>query len=362
MHGRYLNMRKNILIALLAITLAPLVACEKSQDTSSSAPTSSTPSSTPISYETLDGFYQPEQAPRDYENITPLDLKDGDNNTIILVDHAMTNSNWESKTSGSVSISVLGQKMVQDVSSFNIKINNDSVNHAVTTKSNGNVGLAVDLNTAVISYASPDTTYRTISTPSGTAGTMFQHDENTGLVEVKNGGFGSNNWESVANFPMFLEKVGRPTWSFSSYYLPDASAVKSTELLSETESSSTFKVTLNVDPKSGTDAAKYYVNQMKNMTSTVGGLNITIKSMVATLEIPNDSFRPTSMKVEETYTGGLSGMEGDLFSVTNSLTVNFTYFEDADKTEEEMLDELNDPYQKAIFLNAKNGETAPALD
>lgn len=332
-------MRKvNIAAALCALLSLGLIGCNGTSASTSSSSSNSTSN-------TNAGFYLPGQAPVDYEGLTPGDLADGDLTLFTRVDHLMTNSDFLSESKGQVTVSILGSEgMVQDVCSFNISVGNQSLNHAVTTYNSGSVGISFDLNSGVIAYADPtQLTYRTIST-SGATLDMFDYYDDGWRCVIAEEAWGTSEYETLANLQLFLYDIGRPTWVFSSYYVPDTSAILSTTLIRQEDDTLTYRIVFNTDESRGTNAATYYQYQMSKMTAGVGALEVDIKSLQMDLVVDRESFTPISSTVTESYEGGLAGMNG-LFSISNTMSSRYSILENG-------LDDVEDSYEKAVFAAA----------
>lgn len=338
--GAKLAMRKvNIAAALCALLSLGLIGCNGTSASTSSSSSNSTSN-------TNAGFYLPGQAPVDYEGLTPGDLADGDLSLFTRVDHLMTNSDFHSETMGQVTVSILGTEgMVQDICSFNISVGNQSLNHAVTTYNSGSLGqYAFDLNSGVIAYADPSqSTYRTIAT-SGATQDMFDYYDDGWKCIIAEEAWGTSEYETLANLQLFLYDIGRPTWVFSSYYVPDTSAILSSTLVGDDDDTMTFRIVFNTDESQGTNAATYYQYQMTKVTAGVGALDISINSLEMDLVVDRDSFTPISSTITESYEGGLAGMNG-LFSISNTMSSRYSILENG-------LDDVEDSYEKAVFAAA----------
>ena len=350
--------KRNSITAVLAVAALGLVGCKSEPQTSESAKPSSSQAQVSRG-EKIGDFYLPNKAPTDYLNTSPDAIQDGDRNLLLYVDHLMTNSDYISHTLGDVNISipVVGASMDQNISSFNLKVGNESINHAITTNKKGSVG-AMDLNSCIVSYADPDSVYRSRETPQLNSDTdvFYSYDpDHTGYLGAKPEAYGANTYETIPNFQMFLESNGSPSWTFSSYYLPDTTAIKSTDLISENDETMTFRVDLNVDATQGANAAQYYINQMKAQVASVGALSITIESLTVEITLPRDSFAPVSMSLKESYSGGLEGMQGTLFKITNTMSATF------DMLGDEGLDSsLVKDYERQVFQEARAGDEEEA--
>ena len=348
--------RKHVFAALGLACILPLSACNASgansspSTQSSTLATSSSSSSSHTGGQQLLGFYLPGEAPTDYEDYTPEYFISASDSRplLILVDHYMTNHDFVSHTHGAVSIRQPLGTMMQDIAAFNIKVGNESLNHAVTTVGDDN---SLGLNSGVVSYSTPNTRYSSLSTPKGVTLDSFEYYENDTRARILPGAFGSQAWEDSPNFTMFLEQVGRPTWSFTSYYLPDVSAIRSCQIKGETDDTLTFSFILNFDPSLGTDAATYYINQMRNMVASIGSLEVQIQSLTFDLTLSKDSFAPISMEVNESYQGGLAGMDVALFNVTNNLSVEFEML-----GEEGLENPSIDDSERQVFQAARDRE------
>lgn len=341
-------MRKHVFAILGVMSVVAMTACSGEGDgpvSSSSSSSSSSPTSQSGGQQIL-GFYLPGQAPTDYEGRQPSEFKPDNRELLILVDHYMTNHDFVSHTHGLVNIRQPLGAMTQDVASFNIKVGNESLNHAVTTAGPDST---LGLNSGVVSYATPTTRYSYLSTPSGVALENFEYYEDDTRARILPGTFGSQAWQDSPNFTMFLEQIGRPTWSFSSYYLPDVTAIRSCSIIQETDDLLTFSFSLNFDSALGTDAATYYINQMQKMVSSIGSLEIDIQSLTFNLTLGKDSFAPISMEIEESFQGGLAGMDVALFSITNSLSVEFEMIGD-----EGLENAAIDDYERQVFEAARD--------
>ena len=333
--------RKNLLAALIGIGTLGLIACNGGGK-GSSRNSSVTPPADNL------GFYNPKEAPNDYEETLPSELAPEDPSIFTRVDHYMVNHDFLVEARGDVRITVLGGvwNMTQKLSSFNLSVDDRSISHAVTTYESGKLPMSFDLNSCVIAYAQPTQgRFRTISSQNATA-EMFAYYEDDWRAQVTDqAAFGGRDYEDVGTLKRYLDTIGKPTWYFSNYFVPDSSAITHSELTRETNDSLIYTIDFNVDSTQGTDASQYYISQMKSMVAGVGALEITIEKLQMILTIDRDSFRPISAEFNEEYAGGLAGIEG-AYRVATHVENRFTILEDG-------MNSVEDGYMSTVFETAQ---------
>lgn len=336
------------------LSLAALASCNSSPDASVGKDSSGADSVQSSQEETEDiekdqlGFYLPDHAPHDYVGADIIDHADGEGakEAFLLADHKMINSDYSSECTGTVEVKMAGVSLMrQSVSSFNVKVGENSLNQAVTAPGSASEKAAqsYSLASATVTYENPSLpSYRMRQTSKASAFEIYDGDK------YKINWDEDDEWENLLNLQQYMNKTGKHAYSFSSYYVPDTTAISTAELISSSGDENTFKFTFNVDPSKGVDAAKYYVNQMKNMTSSIPNFSVTVNSLEMTMVVDSE-WNVKSIETVEKYDASAFGISGA--TVSTVLRTDFTQLASG-------IDSISDEYQKTVFQEAISSAAA----
>lgn len=339
------NFTRTALLLLLPLTLT---ACDQEPSASADSldsfqDSAASQDSVPTSWDTeesAEGFYLPGKAPRDYEGKDFAYANRNPKDAYFFIDHKMTNSDYVSKTTGAVSVSVTGiGSMVQNLSSFNIKVGDDSLNHAVALSSQDGQGplSSLNFNSSTVSFENPFESKYYQKKYSSKIKADFAKDSD-GFDQVVN--WGNSVWNSFVNSAMFLEQTGKNAYSFSNYYVPDESAILTARATTATPNKLSMTFTFNTDSDNGTDASKYYINQMANMVP-IPGLSVSVDSLQLDVDMDSE-WNVVSMKCTENYSATIIGFT---CTISNVMETEFTMLDDG-------LDDVTNTYMKSIWDEA----------